>query len=860
MLKFNKIPLPLVAFATLVLTANSARGDIILYATERDFNKLVTVNITTNVVADLHLVHDKPDSLILLASGKFVYDLADPLVSELRIFDPVANTDTLLAGPAQGINSPQDLVLDPTGNIIYTANFLGNSITKTNLTTLVTTPLITNFARPEGMAFDAAGRFYAQGGGFGGVSFLYELNPNTGAIIRTSAAFDPTNTLDGLVFDPFSGLLFSNSQGGNALYSIDPATLIVTKVATVPAPDGLITDTHGLLYIASRDFHVYRFNVLTGVVTQLTFVPGLDDLGAVALQPPTITKSFGAPQVPINTNTTLTFLINNGNNSAVTGATFVDTLPAGVVVATPPGLVGSCGGGTITAVAAATSVTLTGATIPANGSCTFTVNVTGTVAGPQNNCVTVATGNAGTGNQSCALLTVLAAPPILIPPGIVKSFGAANLGLGASTTLSFTLNNTNTTALTGVTFTDTLPAGLTVATPNGLAGNTCAPGAVTATPGSGVVSLAAVTLAANNGSCTFTINVTGAALGVQVNTVTVIDAAAGVGNTSTATVTIIGPPVIAKSFGTNILNFNSGTTLSFKVTNPNPTIALTGIAVSDTLPAGLIISTPNGLVGTCGGGTITATAATNIVSLTGATLPGAGSCTFQVNVSAVGTGLQNNVTSSITSTNGGTGPPATASLTILQLIECDDCFEVKYASNLDIGDSVVNITNTGTLTDPNALTKSGNICANVYTFDPSEEMISCCSCLVTPNGLNSLSVRSDLISNTLTSGTPTSVIIKLIATVPLGLGPNNTGGTCNPSSPIVANLAPNGMKAWGTTLHGLPTTPVSFGLTETEFTSSPLSVAELTKLSTFCGFIQANGSGFGICRSCRTGGLGAAGK
>lgn len=860
MLNFKNIPLPLVAFATLVLTANSVRADIILYATERDFNKLVTVNLTTNVVADLHLVKDKPDSLILVPSGKFVYDLADPLVSELRIFDPVANTDTLLAGPANGINSPQDLALDPNGNIIYTANFLGNSITKTNLTTLATTPLITNFPRPEGMAFDSTGRFFANAGGFGGVSNVYQIDPNTGAILKTSAAFDPSNSLDGLVFDPFSGLLFATAQLGSALYSIDPNTLIATKVADVPSPDGLITDTHGLLYIASRDFHVYRFNVLTGApVVQLTFVPGLDDLGQIALSPPTITKAFGAPQIPINTNTTLTFTINNGNNSAVNGGTFVDTLPAGLTVATPNGLVGSCGGGTITAVAGATSVSLTNATIAANGSCTFTVNVTGIVAGPQNNCVTIATGNAGTGNQSCALLTVLAAPPILIPPGIVKNFGTATIGLGAPTTLTFTLNNTNTTALTGVNFTDTLPAGLAVANPNGLAGNTCAPGPVTANPGAGVVSLTGVTLAAG-GSCTFTVNVVGTALGVQTNTVTVIDTAAGVGNTSTATVTVLGPPVIAKSFGTNILNFNGSTTLSFKVTNPNPTIALTGIAVSDTLPAGLIISTPNGLVGTCGGGTITATAGTNVVSLTGATLPGAGSCTFEVNVSGIGTGLQNNVTGPITSTNGGTGNTATASLTILQLIDCDDCFEVKYASNLDIGDSVVNVTNTGTLTDPNALTQSGNMCVNVYTFDPSEELVSCCSCLVTPNGLNSLSVRNDLISNTLTSGTPTSVIIKLIASVPLGRGVNNTGGTCNPSSPTVANLAPSGMKAWGTTLHGLPTTPVSFGLTETEFQSSQLSVAELTKLTTFCGFIQANGSGFGICRSCRTGGLGAGAK
>ena len=55
---------------------------------------------------------------------------------------------------------------------------------------------------------------------------------------------------------------------------------------------------------------------------------------------------------------------------------------------------------------------------------------------------------------------------------------------------------------------------------------------------------------------------------------------------------------------------------------------------------------------------------------------------------------------------------------------------------------------------------------NTYVFDPQEEEIGCCSCLVTPNGLNSLSAKSDLISNNLTPAVPTSIIIKLVASPP----------------------------------------------------------------------------------------------
>ena len=180
-----------------------------------------------------------------------------------------------------------------------------------------------------------------------------------------------------------------------------------------------------------------------------------------------------------------------------------------------------------------------------------------------------------------------------------------------------------------------------------------------------------------------------------------------------------------------------------------------------------------------------------------------------------------------------------------------DAFQVRYASNLNVGDSVINITNAGS--QGTALT---NICANVYAFSPDEQLISCCSCTVTPNALVSLSAIQDLISNTLTPARPNSIVVKMIATTS---GTGTTG--CNASNvtatPTSAGNLAAGMVAWGTTLHALPTTPVTYGVTETQFARPALSVAELARVTSFCGFIQANGSGFGICRSCRLGGQGA---
>jgi len=189
-------------------------------------------------------------------------------------------------------------------------------------------------------------------------------------------------------------------------------------------------------------------------------------------------------------------------------------------------------------------------------------------------------------------------------------------------------------------------------------------------------------------------------------------------------------------------------------------------------------------------------------------------------------------------------------------ITADSPYQVRYASNLSIGDSVVNITNTGAhgagLGSGTSASVTGAICANVYVYSPDEEVVSCCSCPVTPNGLVSLSAKSDLINNPLTRGTPTSIVIKLVATAPVG-------GSCNNSALLAGTptLVP-GMAAWGTTIHANTSAAAgTYGVTETAFTPSTLTDAELARLAYGCGVVANVGSGFGVCNSCRLGGLGS---
>src|SRR5580658_10457029 len=140
-------------------------------------------------------------------------------------------------------------------------------------------------------------------------------------------------------------------------------------------------------------------------------------------------------------------------------------------------------------------------------------------------------------------------------------------------------------------------------------------------------------------------------------------------------------------------------------------------------------------------------------------------------------------------------------------VTADSPFQVRYAANLNIGESYINIINTGAngapLLGPGFGAAAGNICVNVYAFDPGEELVSCCSCLVTPDQTVNLGVIRDLLARTLTGAVPPSVTVKLLSTL---AGGDGTGSSCTNSAATVttATLATGSMAAWGTTLHTTP--------------------------------------------------------
>jgi hypothetical protein len=199
---------------------------------------------------------------------------------------------------------------------------------------------------------------------------------------------------------------------------------------------------------------------------------------------------------------------------------------------------------------------------------------------------------------------------------------------------------------------------------------------------------------------------------------------------------------------------------------------------------------------------------------------------------------------------------ATLALSAAAFAQQDHRFQIGFAANLNIGDSEINISNDGLqggfYNNNTTGLGAGNICVNVFTFDPSEEEVSCCACLVTPNALVSLSAKNDLINNVLTPAIPTSIVIKLYESIPT----TATGGAktvCNPT--IVPVTVGNGMLAWGTTLEP-SATPGTYGPVNVPFINGTENfTSEITDLFQVCSFVQQEGTGFGVCNSCALGAL-----
>jgi len=156
-------------------------------------------------------------------------------------------------------------------------------------------------------------------------------------------------------------------------------------------------------------------------------------------------------------------------------------------------------------------------------------------------------------------------------------------------------------------------------------------------------------------------------------------------------------------------------------------------------------------------------------------------------------------------------------------------FTAYYSSNVaGAPDETLRIVNDGA---------DGPLYASIYVFDDSEELTQCCSCIITPDGLLSESVKLNLTANSIRGIVNTRGVIKVISSA--------TESDVNTN--FAANTPVLGLRVWMTHIQGtkvtlspgntvVPAVAGPYFVSETEAAHSNLIAGEQSLLQNLCLF------------------------
>ncbi len=450
---------------------------------------------------------------------------------------------------------------------------------------------------------------------------------------------------------PTSSIVGSSITLSNlTLYTVGPATQTTCNVDFNVTSDVLGSPTNAIA--------AHAVTSTSGVTNSQSVSASLTVLSGIEVQ-----KTFTAPTLAIGSTEYVRFLITNTQTaSSPNDGALTDNMPNTLALASltlGPQRVGDpplCGGAITTGAVGSSSFTLTGLQVPGYaapvpGQCVAYVLIGASPTAAANTAVanTIPAGglsypslgvtnvNPSTGNG-----TLTPAPNVTL----TKAFLPTTIPSGGTSVLTISIANTSANAapLSALTVADTLPAGVTIAaTP--AASTTCGAGVVTAVAGGTVISLAGGSVAAN-ATCTVSVSVTATVSGIYTNTIpaSTVTSTQGATNGAPATAVLnignISGVTLAKSFSPALIAVNGVSTLTVTISNTQgDAIALSSIALNDSLPANVTIApTPNAAT-TCTGGTVSAVAGGTTVGLAGASMAAGTTCTFSVSVTSATAGI-----------------------------------------------------------------------------------------------------------------------------------------------------------------------------------------------------------------------------
>lgn len=255
-------------------------------------------------------------------------------------------------------------------------------------------------------------------------------------------------------------------------------------------------------------------------------------------------------------------------------------------------------------------------------------------------------------------LTISATEPVF-----TKAFTPTSIQIGEVSRLTFIVDNTaSPVSATGLSFADTFPTGLKVATPANVL-NSCS-GLAVAINDSGSVTLTGGSVAANS-TCTLSVDTTSLADGEYVNTTGNLASSSGNSGTATATLVVDSSsnpvPGFSKAFSPSEIEEGEISTLTFTIDNSGASLDVSSLSFTDNFPSGLRIAAAN-VLNTCGG-VVTVVNNGTSVALSGGTVRRGATCSIRVDTTSMVQGTYENTSGDLTSVLGNSGT-ATATLIV----------------------------------------------------------------------------------------------------------------------------------------------------------------------------------------------------
>jgi hypothetical protein len=351
------------------------------------------------------------------------------------------------------------------------------------------TPVSAGAISVNGQVFTVTGSHtYANPGSFTVTVAINDVSPGTGSatVTDTATVASPSTVITAtgglniaaVAGTPFTGTVATFTDSNTAATPASFTATINWGDATMTT--GAIT-ANGQLFSVTGS-HTYA---IAGSFTVTVKISDVSPGTGTATVTDTATVASPITATPVNFNAVA------GSPFTGTVATFTDINAA----ATPASFTATINWGDGSTSAGA--ITVNGQVFSVTGSHTYAT------FGSFQVIVTISDVPPGNGTATATDTATVAA---LNAPTLTKAFGADQINPGDTVTATFTLHNPNTTSLTGVAFTDTLPIGLAA---QSLTATACGGGVLTAA--GSTISLTGGTLPAN-ATCQFSVDVTVQAL------------------------------------------------------------------------------------------------------------------------------------------------------------------------------------------------------------------------------------------------------------------------------------------------------------------------------------------------------------